>query len=261
MKKLYTFLTLLISLSVFSQVSTVPSTPTANNQITITFNAIGTGLEDHTGDIYAHTGLITSASNDNSDWKNVITEWTENTEKNKLTKTGDNSYTLSITPTVFEFYNVPTTTTINSIAILFRSADGNTKSGPDLFIPLYDEGLNVVFTQPSPNSVYNLNESVNISTEASLASNLELFIDGTSVLTISENTILTTSHNFNTAGNHSLKITATANGEIKEATTNVFIKSPTQNITKPEGITYGTTINSDSSVSFLLKAPEKNEVF
>ena len=246
---------------VFSQVSTVPSTPTANNQITITFNAIGTGLEDHTGDIYAHTGLITSESNDGSDWKNVITEWNENIEKNKLTKTGDNSYTLSITPSVFEFYNVPTTTTINSIAILFRSADGNTKNGPDLFIPLYEEGLNVVFTQPSPNSVYNLNETINISAEASVASNLELFIDGSSVLSVANNTILSTTYSFSSTGNHSLKITATADGETKEASTNIFVKSPTQNITKPIGITYGTTINSDNSVSFLLKAPFKNDIF
>ncbi|MBL4746107.1 MAG: T9SS type A sorting domain-containing protein [Flavobacteriaceae bacterium] len=261
MKKLYTLLTLLISISVFSQVSTVPSTPTANSQITITFNAIGTGLEDYSGAIYAHTGLITSESDSNSDWKNVLTQWNENIEKNKLTKIADNSYTFKISPSVFEFYNVPTTTTISSIAILFRTADGNKKNGPDIFIPLYQEGLNVVFTQPSPNSVYTLNDLVTINAEASLAATLELFIDGNSISTITNSTLLNTTHSFTTTGNHRLKIIATINGQRKEATTNIFIKSPTQNQQKPVGITYGTTINPDNSVSFLLKAPEKETVF
>jgi len=259
MKKLYTFLTLLISFSVFSQVSTIPSTPTANNQITITFNAIGTGLEDHSGDIYAHTGITV----DGVKWENVIGEWGVNADQPKLTRssTNPNSYTLEITPNVYDFYGASTTATITEMSFVFRSADGNTKNGPDIFIPLYEEGLNVVFTQPSPNSVYNLNQTVNISAEASLASNLELFIDGASVLTVSENTTLSTTHSFTTTGIHSLKIIATANGETKEATTNVFVKSPTQNITTPVGLTYGTTINSDNSVSFLLKAPFKNDIF
>ncbi len=261
MKKRYTLLSLLIPFLVFSQVSTIPSTPTSNNQITITFNATGTGLQDYSGAIYAHTGLITSESNGTSDWKNVLTEWDENIKKNKLTKTGNNSYTLSISPSVFEYYNVPTSTIINSIAILFRTADGNTKSGPDLFITLYKEGLNVVFTQPSPNSVYAINDVVSINAEASSTSNLELFIDGNSISTITNNTLLNTTHSFTTTGNHSLKITATTNGETKQATTSIFIKSPTQNLPKPTGITYGTTINSDNSVSFLLKAPEKETVF
>ena len=259
MKKLYTFLTLLISLSVFSQVSTVPSTPTANNQITITFNATGTGLEDYTGTIYAHTGITI----DNATWENVIGEWGANNDQPQLTRssTNPNSYTLEITPNVYSFYGAATTANITAMSFVFRSADGSLKNGSDIFIPLYEEGLNVVFTQPSPNSVYNINDVFNINAEASLAATLELFIDDVSFKTVTNNTVLNTTHSFTTTGNHLLKIIATANGETKQTTTNVFIKSPTQNLPKPTGITYGTTINSDNTVSFLLKAPEKEAVF
>ncbi|PCH73559.1 MAG: alpha-amylase [Flavobacteriaceae bacterium] len=252
-------LLLFLPVFVFSQVTTTPTVPTANNKITITFDATGTGLEDYTGNIYAHTGITI----DNTTWENVIGEWGNNNKQPQLKRstTNPNSYTLEITPNVYGFYGASTTANITAMSFVFRSADGNTKNGPNLFIPLYEEGLNVVFTQPSPNSVSNLNDLVTITAEASLASNLELFIDGNSILTVTNNTFLTTTHHFTKTGNHSLKIIATSKGETKQVTTTVFIKSPTLNLPKPTGITYGTTVNSDNSVSFLLKAPEKETVF
>ena len=44
---------------------------TSDNAVTITFHADGgnRALFDRTGDVFAHTGLITSSSKDCSDWK------------------------------------------------------------------------------------------------------------------------------------------------------------------------------------------------
>jgi hypothetical protein len=66
-------------------VTTEPEFPTDGEPVTIYFDASqGTGaLEGHNGDIYAHTGLITSESVDNSDWQYAPT-WGDNSDKYKL---------------------------------------------------------------------------------------------------------------------------------------------------------------------------------
>ena len=57
-------LSFLLSLQLFAQISTNPALPNENSAVTITFDATqGTaGLKDYSGDIYAHTGVITDKS-------------------------------------------------------------------------------------------------------------------------------------------------------------------------------------------------------
>ena len=69
-------------------ITTDPKFPTENSSVTVYFHADqgNQGLMDYDGDIYAHTGLITNLSESSSDWKYVIADWNENTDKAKLTK-------------------------------------------------------------------------------------------------------------------------------------------------------------------------------
>ena len=243
----------------FSQaVTTVPTIPTANSQITVTFNAVGTPLEGYTGDVYAHTGVTANGVK----WSNVIGTWGTNTTQPKLTRstTNANLYTLVITPTVYAFYNVATTVAITELNFVFRSSDGNTKNGPDIFVPIFAAGLNITFTSPTNNSAFNLNSSITISAEASVASNLELFVNGISKKTATNATTISTSHLLTSAGNQILKAIATSGTEVKETTINIFVKTPTVNATKPVGLKYGLNKNPDNSVTFLLKAPLKTDV-
>jgi len=60
-----TFLPLFFINSLFAQViSTVPVFPTQTDELTIYFHADkgNQGLKDFTGDVYAHTGVITNLS-------------------------------------------------------------------------------------------------------------------------------------------------------------------------------------------------------
>ncbi|MDP3359155.1 MAG: alpha-amylase family glycosyl hydrolase [Lutibacter sp.] len=258
MKKTLLFILLSCTGLLFSQVSTVPTIPTANSQITVTFNAVGTPLAGYTGDVYAHTGVTANGVR----WSNVIGTWGTNTTQPKLTRSTSNAnlYTLVITPTVYGFYGVATTVTITELNFVFRSSDGSTKNGPDIFIPIYAAGLNVTFTNPANNSAYNLNSSITISAEASVASNLVLFVNGTSIKTATNATVISTSYLLATAGNQILKAVATNGTEVKETTINIFVKTPTVNATKPAGLKYGFNKNPDNSVTFLLKAPLKTDV-
>lgn len=91
-------------------ITTDPTFPNDNEAVTITFfaNEGNGGLAGYTGDVYAHTGVITNNSGSNSDWKYVISDWGgENIPKAKLTRIATDTYTLSITPNIRSFYGVP----------------------------------------------------------------------------------------------------------------------------------------------------------
>ena len=257
MKKTLLFIFLSCTGFLFSQVTTSPVIPTPTSEITITFNAVGTPLANYTGDIYAHTGVTVNGVR----WSNVIGTWGVNTTQPKLTRSASNAnlYTMVITPTVYGFYGVATTATITELNFVFRASTGAPQS-VDYFIPIYAAGLNVAFTNPANNSAYNLNSSITISAEASVASNLELFVNGISKKTAINATAISTSYVLTTAGNQPLKAVATNGTEVKETTINIFVKTPTVNATKPVGLKYGFNKNPDNSVTFLLKAPFKTDV-
>ncbi|WP_372746918.1 alpha-amylase family glycosyl hydrolase [Lutibacter sp.] len=259
MKKSLLILLFLLPLITFSQVTTSPAIPTASGEITIIFNAVGTGLEDYTGDIYAHTGVTI----DGADWQNVIAGWTENIAKAKLTRDTSNTnlYTLVLSPDIHTFYGVDTSKTISELNFVFRASDGSKQTSPDIYITIYEAGLNITFTNPSNNSIYNLNESVTITAEASLSADLELFIDGSSQQTALNSTTISTTYSFSSSGNHILKAVATSGTETKEIEMSVYIKTATVLEAIPTGAKKGVTINTDNSVTFVLEAPNKTDVF
>ena len=159
MKKTVVLFFFIISSLTFAQISTVPALPTANDEITITFDATGTGLDGYTGDVYAHTGVLTSQSNDDTDWKYVIAGWTENTDKAKLTIIATNTYQFIITPNLSTFYNITNGDLVSNLAFVFRSADGS-KQTANLYQIIYENGLNITFTEPTNGSAFNLNSTI-----------------------------------------------------------------------------------------------------
>ncbi len=77
-------------------ITTEPPFPLESSEVVITFNAdLGNGgLSGYNDTVYAHTGVITSESTGNSDWKYVKSEWGENTPDTKLTLIDSNLYEL-----------------------------------------------------------------------------------------------------------------------------------------------------------------------
>ncbi|MDP3352250.1 MAG: alpha-amylase family glycosyl hydrolase [Flavobacteriaceae bacterium] len=257
MKNILSSILFLITYIITAQVTTVPTLPTASEVITLTFDATNTPLKDYTGDIYAHTGVTIGGVR----WQNVIGTWGVNTSQPKLTRTGTNTYTLIITPSIYTFYNVPTSSVITELNLVFRSSAVNGQpQTADIFIPIYPAGLNVSFTNPLQNSVFDLGQSVNITAEASVNANLELFINGVSQQIATNTKTINKNYTFTTTGTHTLKVTANNGTTTKEQIISVYVKSPTQIAAKPANLKYGINKNPDNSVTFLLKAPFKNDV-
>lgn len=109
-----------------------PSSPDADKELKITFKAAkSSALYGYTGDVYIHAGV-------NADWQFVPAEWNENLNKCKMKKESDNVWSITLSPSIRQWFGSGTTS-IQKIGIVIRSSDG-TKKGldNDSFVPVED---------------------------------------------------------------------------------------------------------------------------
>ncbi len=161
MKKIIFLFALMINVLQAQVVVTEPEYPTEVDSIVVIFNAQegDGGLAGYTGDVYAHTGVITNYSTDTHDWRYVIGTWGDDATQPKLTRIGYDLYKLVI-GYPREFYSMSDPNEhIQKLAFVFRSAgsDGPTGrdvGGADIFADIYSGGLTVIFTQPEISNDY-----------------------------------------------------------------------------------------------------------
>jgi len=257
MKKILVSLlfSILIASSGIAQVIVVdPAFPTADDQVTVTFNSVlgSGGLAGYTGDMYAHTGVITSSSSSGSDWKYVKAGWTENIPDCKLTMVGDNLWELNIGPSIKEYYGVPSDETILQLAFVFRSDDGSlvgkTDTGGDIFYDVSTSGLNIQITIPEEMPyIVELNDNVLVEGDSNGDSTF-IYLDGDQIyadtgITFSTN-ITATSH-----GKH--WVVATAKDEMETISDSIYyyVRQETVIEELPEGIVDGINYTSDETVT------------
>ncbi|MDR1525277.1 MAG: Por secretion system protein, partial [Tannerella sp.] len=107
-----------------AQVTTDPEVVTESGTVRVIFDAAkgNKGLQGYTGDVYAHTGVITDRSVNGSDWR-YAPAWGDNREKYKLTPMGNDLWQLTIAPDIRAYYGVPETEKILKLVFVFRSGD------------------------------------------------------------------------------------------------------------------------------------------
>jgi len=269
MKRLsFTIISILLSSLVFGQVvSTDPIFPKENESVVITFNASegDSGLEGFSGDIWAHTGVLTDKSSSPGDWKYVIAGWSENTDKAKLKSLGGDLWELEISPSIREFYAVPDNETIESLAFVFRNADGSTTGrdtdGGDVFVEIYEEGLHVTITQPSAEFIQlEAGQQVLVEATATFADSVQVLLDEARIYSVVGN-LLNYSLEAAQEGVHEVVVKAFASGEDDTDEFSFLIKGSSNVAEVPEGLNQGVNYLSDTEVTFVLYAPEKEFVF
>ena len=83
------------SATAFAQICWLkPENPKVTDSVTLYFNAAegNKALMDQAGDVYIHTGVITSKSIDSHDWKYVIGNWGKDDPTLKMKREGKNLY-------------------------------------------------------------------------------------------------------------------------------------------------------------------------
>lgn len=264
---------LMAFMSVNAQLVVVnPAFPTDNQAVVITFDASqgNGGLEGYTGDVYAHTGVITNLSTSSSDWKHVKTNWGVNSADTKLTKIGTNLYTLAINPNIRAYYGVPASETILKMAFVFRSGvavsgtsylEGKTATGGDIFVDVYEEGLNVNFITPDTyGNLLNLNDQLQVQVEGAQCTQIKLYVNG-ALYSQQSGTSLTAT--LTASGYGKFRVKAVATDGISEVADSMyyFVRPAVTVEALPAGMEYGINYLSDTSVILVLHAPYKSYVF
>ncbi|MBE0639030.1 MAG: T9SS type A sorting domain-containing protein [Bacteroidales bacterium] len=262
MKKLFLTLTVLLCyLFSYSQITTVPEYPTDMDQVLLTFDATGTPLENYSGDVYTHTGVIIEG---NTNWQHVIGSWNNNDTQPKLTSIGNKKYTLTIAPNIRAFYGVPASEIIRKMAFVFRSADSQTQSA-DLFVDVFEAGLSIIISQPASDRVMMVeNEILPVVAASPQADSMFLYVNNELHLAIEgiqiNYEIIATS----TAGYwQDIPVEVVAKNEENSISASfIYFVIPAPEIADlPAGMVDGINYIDDNTVLLSLYAPFKSFVF
>lgn len=269
MKNIFLSLLLLFSLMVSSFAQVVTTNPAIitqeSGEIEIIFDATkgSGGLKDYTGDVYAHTGVITTDSKNNSDWKHAPA-WGDNSPKYKLTSLGDNKWKLLLTPSIAGYYGLAANEKVTKLAFVFRSADktkeGKDTGGVDIFVDVHEAGLAVSFITPASNLSLEAGTTLNIDVASTVAADLTLYINNANVKTVPSATSITYNYQFQT-GDYRLIAEAQLGAQQVFDTVYVCVPQPVTTASRPAGVTDGINYVDNSTVTFVLFAPGKSNVF
>lgn len=271
--RLLTLLLAWCSLAVTAQV--VTTTPaivqTDSKGIVITFHADqgNRGLAGLTAatPVYAHTGVITSKSTSQSDWR-YAPDWGDNSSKYAMKYAGPDTWTLTI-PDIDSYYGIQSgSETVTELAFVFRNADGSkegkTAQGGDIFVKVYPAGFQVVIEKSVSGNVVTDNSPVSFTAYATKSANISIALaDGTKIASGSNTTSVSGSYSFTSIGDYTVTATATPvdGSGAKSASVNVarVNDSPAKNY--PGGTPkMGAVTNTDGSVTFCICAPNKSSM-
>ena len=109
-----------------SGITVEPAYPDADKPCTIIFKPeAGNPLYGHSGELYGHFGVVVDG-----EWKFVPTDWGTTEEKTHFKKVADNHWEFKMEPSIREYFGSGDTP-VTKIALIVRTADGNTKSHND----------------------------------------------------------------------------------------------------------------------------------
>ncbi len=268
MTRFYTTLfTLFFSYLASAQVVyTVPALPTADEPLTIYFNAeLGNGaLADVLPPIYAHTGVITTESATPTDWKNTQGVWGTADPEVLMTVVSANLYSLSIT-SINDFYGLTVDDTVLQMAFVFRNEPGTIvgrdADGSDIYIDVYAPGLNVAITSPTVDPLLlNYGENVHIEAIAVFADSMYLYING--VETVATD-LLSLSYDISATdyGLSEIRVVAKDAVESKEDTSYYYVIDAPVIADVPTGMQQGINYINDTTITLVLFAPFKEYIF
>lgn len=270
-------------------VTTAPAFPTLGQPLTVTFDASqGTGgLQSYTGDVYAHTGVITDQSTSGSDWKYVKTNWGQNTPETKLTRDASDPdlYRLTISD-IRAYYGVPESEEIEQVTFVFRSGqpaagggylEGKDDGGNDIYVQVYTQSLNVRFEVPASDplqpNIFERGDSFDIEAVASVTdaersvSSITLFQNSQLVATETGSETLTYAFTAEESGKTTFTVVAEDDQGVQATDVTYVVVNPDvtdaprplqEGVPVQDGITYSP---DGTSATLSLFAPYKDNVY
>lgn len=238
------------------------------------------GLNNYatTSDVYVHTGVITSSSTGNSDWRYVKFNQNFTTTNAALNATyiGANRWQFSITGGLRAFYGVPAGETILKIAILFRSGNGTLVQrnidGSDMYIPVTTTSLAARLSVPPKQPTFIpkaepitkvVGNQIAITGISNNAATLKLYFNGTLIQTATSATsiISTPGPTITTSGTQTIILEAFDGVTTKYDTIKFYVPGTVNVAAMPAGLRDGINYEANNTaVTFVLYAPGKSRV-
>ena len=267
---------------VFSQtgnavVTTQPTFPTANAEVTLTFDlkqskdARAKGLLGKTDDVYLWSGAGTTETGTAFEYQPTgQTDFAKPFAPGKMTSLGNDRWQIKLVPRTY--FGVPASKPIRKLGLLLKSGDGKAQT-EDLIISVYADGLNLSRLSPTDKEFYvDPNQSLTVRYKTSQRTSMTLTVDGTLVATTPDQDSLRTTVPTGTQPGvrHTaiLKaMTLVSTGSESVADTFYFTVKPQPTVAALpantiDGINYVSTGSTDPGKAVLvLYAPKKSFVY
>ena len=255
-----------MSTQAFSQVvSYTPNYVTANDSITILFNASqGNAALAGADSVWIHTGLITDRSASSSDWHYKKRAYAFPDSSVLMTKIATNVFRIKFK--VNSWYGFNTQEKVRALAMVFRNRPGTqvgkNADGSDIFIPLYNNGFSAKITDPVTSYVIaSQNQTIPITVNANQTAFINVFTDGVLTGQTSASSSYTVNVSSGNYGVHWIKYTAESGVNIVTDSIRIITQAPQIVQDPPAGVGNGINVINDSTVILCLLAPFKNNVY
>lgn len=276
MKRLL-FLLSLMNTAALAQVSVSPSFPTADEEITIVYDATqGTSGLVGAAKVFMHSGVILSGPS-GTGWQNVQGDWGNPGAVGEMTSLGNDKWQIKITPR--SYYGVAAGVRIYRIGAVFRNAgpcggfagnstpckEGKSTTNSDIFIDIFEGNqLQVSVTQPDKFPVFkNQGDQLTIEAIISKVSDVVLKINGVDVLGETSVTSVIYTHTITeSSGTIEVILAADDGSESVEKIFSYIVRSAVVNEQRPAGIMDGINYGLDpTKVTLSLWAPQKTSAY
>ena len=242
----------------------------SNEDVIIYLNTKGTEMDPskYSGEIYAHTGVITNLSVDTKDWKYVKSDWGVDIPEIQLSQvpTHPHIYALNIVGGPRAYYGVPEGEEILQLAFVFRAPKSKdckpevkAEGGADIFVELTKVGLDAVLVSPTNGEVWKIGETYTLEARASAASYIKLMVDGSVVAESDTDSSIKYDYTAMDAKDLTIKVEAGDGSNVVEKSASVVVLGSTPEETRPAGVEDGVTL-SGNEATFVLYAPGKESV-
>lgn len=252
-----------------------PAVPTADEQVTITYDATkGISGLGAAAKVYMHSGVVLSGP-EGTAWNNVVGNWGQDDGVGEMSPVEGEPGKWQITlPSIREYYALEGGVPVFRLGMVFRSADG-TKTGKsetdgDIFVNI-NPGDFVRFAEPVASEIFGVaGEQILLSAEASgVAENISIEInDGSgfnSVAQLSNSQEINFQYSLSASGEIQLRVNAQFGDKTvsSEKTISIYLRQLSTVAELPEGMKNG--INYDpadaTKATLVLLAPLKEFVY
>ncbi|MBA3648117.1 MAG: T9SS type A sorting domain-containing protein [Chitinophagales bacterium] len=256
---------LFVTAIVWAQVViTYPVFPTVNDTLTVTYNAAeGNGaLKGYTGDVYAHTGLLTSQG---SGWQHVGDVWGTADSMFLMTRIGTDLYT--ITFQIRSFYGVNAGEIVYSMAFVFRNTDGTlvgrNTNGSDIFYDVWDGiSLESKLLTPDESALsVNFGDTIPVMFASSQLSTISFYQNNILIQQFLNSDSVGYTLIANAYGATWIKAVADDGAQQSSDSFYYFIPPPVTVAPLPAGVDDGINYVDDSTATLVLVAPKKKYVY